>query len=323
LRSPWLAAEALLHEAAHKKLSDIVLTRAIFRYGFSAADSPTIRAPWNSPLSWNSNDWSIDRALFAFHVYVHLALFFLVVEQRADELVPRYGSLGDMKPARSARACLDRARYLGAALQRSAGPELGPDGKLLVDWLLSILEALDPSPPYRDPTIQLWLDRYDRETREIGGLIAQINPEIKDEGNYAIDAPFEQWPIRRIVDHLVHSEIVAAYRVLSILGEAEPPTFSFYNGDRWSSVAPSTAQFSELASAFQSIRTFVSNTLRAAPLDAFERTCHTRRPKSLREIVEDMIEHAYRHVDTLVARLRRARRRRTEGVRDDRAQENQ
>jgi hypothetical protein len=178
----------------------------------------------------------------------------------------------------------------------------------LVDWLLAVLSELDPSPQEADPTMHLWLDRYDRETREIGDLIAQIDPQIKDEGSWEPDAPYEQWPVRRIVDHLVHSEIVAAYRVLSILGEAEPPKFSFYNGDRWSSVAPSTASFSELASTFKSIRTFVSRTLRAVPQIAFERTCETRRPKSLREIVEDMIEHAYRHVDTLVAKLRRERK---------------
>jgi hypothetical protein len=304
LRSPWHAAEALLHESAHKKLSDLVLTRPIFRAGFTAADSPTIRAPWNSPLTWNSNDWSIDRALFAFHVYVHLALFFLVVEQRVDELIACYGPLHDMKPNRLARGALDKARYLGAALQRLAGGELGPDGKRLVDWLLSILSELDPSPPHADPTMELWLDRYDRETREVGNLIAQISPDVEDEGSYEVDAPYEQWPIRRIVDHLVHSEVVAAFRVLSILGEAEPPTFTFYDGDRWSATARSAAPFNELASTFRSIRNFISGILRGLPPTAFERRCQTRQPKRLQNVVEDMIEHPYRHVDVLVNRLR-------------------
>lgn len=306
LRSPWHAAEALLHEAAHKKLSDLVLTWPIFRRGYTAADSPTIRAPWNSPLSWNSNDWSIDRALFAFHVYVHLALFFLVVQRSANELVPLFGPLHGMKPSFSAQGALDRARYLGTQLRRSAGAQLGPAGERLVDWLFTIMSDLDPSPQPTDPTMHLWLDRYDRETREVGDLIARIDPKIEDEGTLEASAPYEQWSVRRIVDHLVHSDIVAAYRVLSILGETHPPKFSFYDADRWSSRAPSTAPFSELASTFQSIRTFLSRTLRALPPDAFERTCLMRRPKSLREIVEDMVEHPYRHVDALVTRVRRA-----------------
>lgn len=319
LRSPWHAAEALLHEAAHKKLSDLVLTRSIFRPGFTASDSPTIRAVWNSPISWNSNDWSVDRALFAFHVYVHLALFFLVVDSRAAELGAYFGSPDGMNPASSIRAALDRASYLGSALQRFAKQELGPDGNNLLDWLNSILEKLHPAPPRDDPTMQLWLDRYDRETREIGALISQIDPEIEDEGSQAVEAPYEQWPVRRIVHHLVHSEIVAAYRVLSILGETNPPSFSFYDGDRWSSVVWSTSSFSELALTFQSIRTFISRTLRAVPPVAFERTCHTRQPKSLREITVDMIEHAYRHVDALVTRLRHARGRGRKVLSDDSA----
>ncbi|MCA9178685.1 MAG: hypothetical protein KDB14_29690, partial [Planctomycetales bacterium] len=41
LENEWRAAEALLHEAMHKRLSDLVLTKSIFRTGFSSADSPT------------------------------------------------------------------------------------------------------------------------------------------------------------------------------------------------------------------------------------------------------------------------------------------
>jgi hypothetical protein len=304
LRSPWHAAEALLHEAAHKKLSDLVFTRPIFRPGFAAATARTIRAVWNSPLSWNSNDWSIDRALFAFHVYVHLGLFFQVVQIRANELQIEYGPLQGMQPARAARAALDRARYLRSELQRTAGDDLGLDGHRLVVWLGGVLEALDPSQPLADPAMHLWLDRYDRETKEIGDLIAQIDLDAPENGSQEVNTPYEQWSVHRIVDHLVQSEVVAAYRVLSILGEAEPPSLPFYDGDRWSVAATSHASFEERAAAFRGIRTFISCTLRGAPPEAFQWTCRTRRTKTLKDIVEDMIDHAYRHVGTLVGRLR-------------------
>jgi hypothetical protein len=304
LRSSWHAAEALLHEAAHKKLSDLVLTRSIFRPGFAAATARTIRAVWNSPLSWNPNEWSTDRALFAFHVYVHLALFFRVVEARAEELEGEYGPLRGMQPAIAARSALDRARYLGTELQRTAADDLGPDGQALISWLTGILQRLDPFPPLVDPTMHLWLDRYDRETREIGNLISEIDPNIPKTGNDAVDAPYEEWSVHRIVDHLVQSELVAAYRVLTILGESDSPSLAFYDGDRWSVVAPSHATFPELAGLFQAVRVFLSRTLRHASAEAFLRTCQTRRTKTLKDIVEDMIEHPYRHVGMLVSRLR-------------------
>ena len=112
LRTPWHAAEALLHEAAHKKLSDMVLTRSIFRSGFDTENSPTIRAIWNRSLSWNSADWSIDRALFAFHVYVHLALFFARIAQVEDsfsnEFEPSPDSFGHQLEHALDRAKLSR-----------------------------------------------------------------------------------------------------------------------------------------------------------------------------------------------------------------------
>jgi hypothetical protein len=308
LRSPWHAAEAIFHEALHKKLSDIVLTRPIFRPGYSAATSPTIRAVWNYPLPWNPNDWSIDRALFAFHVYVHLGLFFRIVEVRSEDLRGEYGSLCGMEPSKAARGAFDRARYLGAQLQRYSEDALGPDGRAFLSWLVTMLQRVDPDPPHDDPTMQLWLDRYDRETREIANLIRKIDNELDGNvtkiGNNSIGAPYDEWSVRRIINHLVHSEIVAAYRVLSILGEENPPSFSFYDGDRWAVLVDSEAPLSELAGLFQALRMFLSSILRNVPAEAFLRQCYTRRMKTLKDIVVDMIEHPQRHIGFLVKRLR-------------------
>lgn len=305
LRSPWHAAEALLHEAAHKKLSDLVLTRSIFRKGFRADTAQTIRSVWNSPLSWNPNDWSSDRALFAFHVYTHLGLFFQVVEEKKEELAEEFGDLCGMDPAAAARGALDRARYLGSRLVEVAQEDLGEDGKSLVFWLNQLLQAIDPNPPRPDPTIHLWLDRYDRETNELGKLIRVISTQNAEVGNDAPDAPYDEWSALRLARHLVQSDLVAAYRILSVLGEAQPPVLPYYDGDRWSVTAMLHTSPQELADLFQSLRRVLSRTLRTIPDEAFQRICQTRRTKTLRDLVEEMIEHPYRHVPDLLNSMKR------------------
>jgi hypothetical protein len=304
LKSPWHAAEALFHEAGHKKLSDLVFTRSIFAPGYSEKNSPTIPALWNRSLSWNSADWSIDRALFAFHVYVHLGLFFALVAERAAELEPRFGPLCGMNPHQSARGAYNKARYLGREIRRLADNTLGADGRTFVDWMMNVLDRLDPSPPVDDPSVHLMLDRYDRETREIGELLRRVPETQRIPSNDAEDAPYNEWSARRLADHLVHSEMVSSYRILSTLGEPEVPTFPFYHGDRWSIAAPSTATPAEQAAAFIGLRTFISRTLRATPEESYSRECHTRRTKPLRELLADTVEHAGRHIDDIVQRLR-------------------
>ena len=150
LSTPWGVAEALLHEAAHKKIHDLAVTRAIFRDGYAAHTSPTVRSIWNRPLTWNPNEWAIDRALFAFHVYVHLGLFFKLIEGRVAELGPIYGPLSGLDPEAATRRSCDRARYLGHEVKQSAGAELTREGYDLNDWLLDILDAIDPAPPPSD-----------------------------------------------------------------------------------------------------------------------------------------------------------------------------
>ena len=46
--------------------------------------------------AWNPNAWSIDRALFAYHVYVHLGLFFSAVAGSRDRLEARYGRYAEV-----------------------------------------------------------------------------------------------------------------------------------------------------------------------------------------------------------------------------------
>src|ERR1041385_6731304 len=113
LKNPWQAAESLLHEALHQKNNDLEQTHSMLRPDYTSEYSPRIPAPWNRSHSDESNYWPVCRAVAAFHVYVHLALFFKAVEHRAGELEKRYGPLGQLDPVFAGRRALDRAHYLG------------------------------------------------------------------------------------------------------------------------------------------------------------------------------------------------------------------
>ena len=301
LQTPWHAAEALLHEAAHKKLSDMVLTRSIFRSGFDTENSPTIRAIWNRSLSWNSADWSIDRALFAFHVYVHLALFFARIAQVENSLFDEFGSSPNSFRHQLEHA-LDRASYLGRNLAVHADQELGDDGRALVEWLLQVLSRFghDDGPDRVD--LRLLLDRYDGETKEVERLIRLCPDTSSALQDRPVEEATQKWDISRTVDHLIHSELVSAYRALNILGENEPPKFPFYDGDRWSLQVPNNMPFVDRAALFSSLRGFLSSTLRATKPGALDKTYSTSRAKTLRDHLEEMVEHCGRHRHVLERR---------------------
>ena len=302
LRTPWHAAEALLHEAAHKKLSDLVLTRSVFTEGFDSERANLIRAPWNRHLSWNSANWSTDRALFAFHVYVHLALFF---EKTEAEDVEGHGFGAPPLSFRLERAkSLDRATYLGAKL-RSEQNDLGSDGKELVTWLSDVL-AMFGHEDDGTVTKRLLLDCYERETKEIEERLNAL-AQARDDGMQLPEmvGPRTESDLARVVDHLVHSEVVAAYRALSVLGEVEEPSFAHYDGDRWMNEARSEATIKESAAVLCGLRRFMSSTLRAAPREAFSKTYRTRRTKTLMDLLEEMVNHYGRHSEQLELALAR------------------
>ena len=71
--------EALYHEALHKKLSNTILAYSILRADYDSENAVKFCADWNVDSEWNSNTWEFDRALYAYHVYVHLYLFYAAV----------------------------------------------------------------------------------------------------------------------------------------------------------------------------------------------------------------------------------------------------
>ena len=299
LRTPLHAAEALLHEAAHKKLSDLVLIGKIFRDNYNPDRAPTIQSIWNRPLSWNTNEWSVDRALFAYHVYVYLSCFFDLARREFDNLSADCRELSAAALERQFGAALNRAEYLRREIRSLGMGELGPDGLELMGWLDSQFECLIPAGGICSPDLSLLLDRYDRETREIARLIHCLPEDTGDDGDWSPRAKYEEWPWRRTVAHLVHSEIVSIFRVLSVLGENKPPYFSFYDGELWGSNARTILTFESLAHIFRSVRTFTSSTLRAADPKSLQSLYRAPRSGSLRDLVIDMVEHPSRHVKFL------------------------
>jgi predicted O-methyltransferase YrrM len=201
LTDPWVTAEHLLHESLHHKLYD-------FRHGHTLLDPETCgeRAPkvwsaWNAPELTRANCWDVHRAFAAFHVYVQLALLALVAERRRDELEPIYGENRAMICSRKA---LERARWLGERLGDDCFRQLGEAGRRMRDWLMSILDALDPAPPPKGAYVHLVLDLYQREANRVESVLRQ------DEQASAA--------LARELAAVVDEEVADARELLAIVG---------------------------------------------------------------------------------------------------------
>ena len=139
-RTPWQAAESLLHEAMHCKMADFSAVRSIWQKGGDAEGSPVVRPFWRRDVRKSQAEWLPTRAFAALHVYVHLALFFARVERMGARLAGEFGS----PPASGFHTALDRASYLRWALD-DAGLPLGSEGRLMFAWLSRALQRLSDS----------------------------------------------------------------------------------------------------------------------------------------------------------------------------------
>lgn len=137
LRNSWHTAEVLFHEALHKKFADLILIRSILRTEYSAVSSRKVY------VRWREDEWSVDRALAAFHVYVHLVLYFYAVQRSFERLTPRYGPLHGTTPVQAMYQALERSNYLGEELLKFGPEELGSDGLRFLDWLIKILYKIE------------------------------------------------------------------------------------------------------------------------------------------------------------------------------------
>jgi len=194
LRNPWWVAEHLLHESLHQKLYDLRHTHSLMAEDLtpetpSKDDAAGVLAIWNVGGALRSNAWDTFLAVAAFHVYVHLAVLCVQAERGKTELVKRFGAPDASLPAMThRREAFERAQYLGRHIKASCGMELGPAGRVLVDWLLSILNAIDPAPPPPESIfLHHLLHRYMVEATLVANhkvspeLIAQLLTLVDDE----------------------------------------------------------------------------------------------------------------------------------------------
>ena len=141
--TPWDAAATLLHEALHLKMTDLATARSLYRPDISSLQdgAPTIRAIWRWKEQGHRADWTIRRALYAFHVYVHIALFFAHVERMEECLADDFGTPPAPGGLGLERA-LGRAGYLGEELAAHVERMFDLDGRRLFAWLRRMLSCL-------------------------------------------------------------------------------------------------------------------------------------------------------------------------------------
>ncbi|MFB9474070.1 HEXXH motif-containing putative peptide modification protein [Nonomuraea salmonea] len=146
LQNVWDAAGALLHEALHLALFEIIRCGAVvFDHVDATADVV--------PIPWRREAWSLMRVLFALHVYVHLAVYHGLARSASPEITSRFGeppadaalSRATFGGARYATPEL-RARHLAEQLAQRSGLFTGY-GHQLIAWLVKALDLLAPPTP--------------------------------------------------------------------------------------------------------------------------------------------------------------------------------
>lgn len=286
LRNPWCTAEHLLHEALHQKLYDFRHGHSLLDVDAPLEDTPRVVSLWNAQEFTRANHWDTHRAFAAFHVYVQLALLATLAARRAPALEDRYGPLCGMVEARKA---LDRAWYLGEQLAQQCASHLGPAGHRMRDWLVTVLQHLDPAPPPRGAYVHLLLDLYVREANRIELVLA---------GQDAAVASFE-----RELAPAARSEVDAAQGILATLAA---------DAQRAQLDAALERAGPDLSRHFPEVRRAVAAALTAASPDGFG--LNARAPagvdadRLVRELVEQGSDRLYlmqANVPRVVAAARR------------------
>ena len=278
--NPWWVAEHLLHESLHQKLYDFRHAHSLLARDDPSPSSlseevPKVVSLWNTPGLDESNCWDPHRVVAAFHVYVHLALFCTIAEQRQAELESVYGPAATPPAMTDSRRAFDRARYLGEKLRLSCWTELGLGGRWLVDWLCSVLDALDPCPSPPGSYLHLVVDRYLMEAAKI-----QKKPP--------------SLTLARQLASVLEAEITSTEALLAAMGARAEA----------SQLATALAKYPSLehASAFPEIRRLIAETiLLLAPNGHSLKVPSWPIARSPDECVLDMIETSSRELATIGA----------------------
>jgi hypothetical protein len=131
LSEPLVAADAILHEACHQKLYDIIATRRIVRADVDYMAGQLFEIPWN-PVDNQRRVMDALRILSALHVYAHLlALSWSAYTQTED------------------RRTLDRlvnywqrAKFFSGLIESGTlHHRFAGDGRQMLDWLVEIISV--------------------------------------------------------------------------------------------------------------------------------------------------------------------------------------
>ena len=276
LENPWWVAEHLLHESLHQKLYDFRHGHSVFVEELLSSRETTKRvcSLWNVPGPNKANYWDTFRAVTAFHVYVQLALLSRLAEQRAPYLEKIYGPLRAMTKSRTA---MDRAHYLGEQIEEVCRQELGWAGRRLMEWLLSVLEALDTSPPPRGANIHLLLDRYRKEAAMVEKKIEKC---FRKENSDRVDGDKGKEPfatkLQKELRTLIKDEVDSTCSVLSAV-EAEAELCQFKGAIALCSSHGMETEFSEL-------RRLIANTIQSVSPDGYRLKCFSPEPPTPADI---------------------------------------
>jgi hypothetical protein len=280
LQSPWWVAEHLLHESLHQKLYDFHHGHSLLEAEFSRENAPRVCSLWNIPGADNSNIWDTHRAVAAFHVYVHLALLSTIAEERATELETVYGSAHAKPGMIDSRRAMERAHFLGEKIKESCWQELGVAGKRVIEWLISVLNALDSNPPPKGAYIHLLLDRY-RGEAQMAQNKAQSSLFNGRTDNFESKIPTSSNFTQQLIQ-LVKGEIESVRRVLSAVNA----------GDNLSRFNTAMEQYSdqELGTKFAQVRALILKTILDLCPDGYRPGAFIAGWNTAEEIVKDMIE---------------------------------
>ncbi|MFI8294080.1 aKG-HExxH-type peptide beta-hydroxylase [Streptomyces sp. NPDC085614] len=134
-----ISAEAILHEAVHNKLYDLQVTHALFKPQDEIGDD-LVRPEWHQ----GRVAWKFNHAFAAFHVYAHLAAFYMGLLFRRQ-----HGGGEELRELahadtliESTERCVDRARLLQRDLAPLCEGYAGSSGKSMFTWLSGVLNDL-------------------------------------------------------------------------------------------------------------------------------------------------------------------------------------
>jgi hypothetical protein len=271
IMNPWWVAEHLYHEALHQQLYDFRHGHSLLNPDFDREEAPRVCSLWNSPNLKRGNYWDAHRSMAAFHVYVHLSLLCVIVDELANSLASRFGD-GE-KVLVGTRKALDRARYLAEQLQNACGGDIGQAGKKFTQWFTSVLDVLDDSPAPTGACTHLLLDRYRREAQKVDNLIG----ESQSNSDF-----------RLLLRTLVENELTSAHRILE---ETDACVNEF--AAKVEDFKRETAQ-----SHFSAARSFIADSLINASQNKYELSTSHVPDEMLREMVETSSERLMPYLST-------------------------